>query len=120
MPIHGKITKAKRIQNEQQMAIIVAKLLRETTGKGPRNVRAKILEDVVEISIEGFLTDLEQFLITDADNIVLVEQIRECMGERIHKEIERKLSEVTAMELQVLHVQRRIIQDCCRITLIIT
>ncbi|SHI88780.1 Uncharacterized protein YbcI [Geosporobacter subterraneus DSM 17957] len=119
MPIHGKITKAKRIQNEQQMAIIVAKLLRETTGKGPRNVRAKILEDVVEISIEGFLTDLEQFLIA-ADNIVLVEQIRECIGERIHKEIERKLSEVTAMELQVLHVQRRLIQDCCRITLIIT
>lgn len=120
MPIRGKIAKARRIQNEQQMAITISKLLKEVTGKGPKNIRAKILEDIVEISIEGFLTELEQFLLSDSDNIVLVEQIRDTIRERMDKKIEAELSRIAEIKLQLLHMQIALLQDYCRITLIIT
>lgn len=120
MLTRGKIAKARRIQNEQQMAISVAKLLKEATGKGPKNVKAKILEDIVEISIEGFLTELEQFLLADLNNHTLIEQIRNRIRARTDPKIEEELSKITEVELQIIHVHRDLHQDYCRITLIIT
>ncbi|AOT69773.1 Na-translocating system protein MpsC family protein [Geosporobacter ferrireducens] len=120
MPTRGKIAKARRIQNEQQMAITIAKLLKDATGKGPKNIKAKILEDIVEISIEGFLTELEQFLLADLNNRVLIEQIRDRIMGKIDRRIEEELSKITEAELQILHVHKDLLQDYCRITLIIT
>ncbi|MEW9121950.1 MAG: Na-translocating system protein MpsC family protein [Thermotaleaceae bacterium] len=119
MPIQEKIAKAKRIQLEQQIASEIAKITKRNTGKGPRCTKARILEDIIEIYMDGFLTDLEHCLLENEENRGLIEELRKALRNTMHQAYIEILSPMLQMNLRILHVHMDIQKDSCKITLII-
>jgi uncharacterized protein YbcI len=63
-------------QIEAQIAAIVTTFEREQMGRGPREVRAWIIEDLILIRLRGVLTPAEERLSVDPNGRHLLKGVR--------------------------------------------
>jgi uncharacterized protein YbcI len=81
----------------------MTKFEKEHLGRGPKNVRTYIIEDMILIRLIGVLTPAEQKLATEVDGAQIVKQTRRRLIESSRSIIENIIKDTTGAKVQSLH-----------------
>ncbi|MFZ5968767.1 MAG: Na-translocating system protein MpsC family protein [Bacillota bacterium] len=114
-----QISRAYRIECERAIVDFAAKFVKEMTGKGPRVVKAKILEELIHIHFEGYLTDLEKSLLNSSNGVTLVEKIRNELHEVYKDDYLEQIRKILKKDVDFLHISRNPLEDRAKVTIII-
>jgi len=67
----------------------------EYMGRGPKEVRTHIVEDLIVVRLKGVLTPAEQQLSTSAEGVELIKDMRSRLRESAKAEFSRVISDAT-------------------------
>ncbi|WP_432666638.1 Na-translocating system protein MpsC family protein [Wukongibacter baidiensis] len=113
--------KAKRIKQQNKIISFMSNFMKNKLGRGPQNIKVKILEDIIEVEFKGYLVDIEKSLLgnKDPEDIRFVNEIRERFFAKNINFIEEYISEIVEKEVKFLFAYRSPIEDVAKLTLII-
>ena len=95
-----KMTKG---QIEASISEAIIKFEREHMGRGPKETRTYIIQDMLFIRLKGVLTPAEQQLAKDTEGKLLVKQARYKLVETSRGLQERIVSDITGEQVISLH-----------------
>ena len=95
-----KMTKG---QMEASISEAIIKFEREHMGRGPKETRTYIIQDMLFIRLKGVLTPAEQQLAKDTEGKLLVKQARYKLVETSRGLLERIVSDITGEQVISLH-----------------
>ena len=90
-------------QVEAKIAAIVTSFEREQMGRGPKEVRAWIIEDLILIRLRGVLTPAETRLTEDPNGRHLLKSLRTRLIEHSRSALEAEIESVTGVPVISLH-----------------
>ncbi|SHK04220.1 Na-translocating system protein MpsC family protein [Paramaledivibacter caminithermalis] len=111
--------KAKRISLQNKLISFCSSLLKENFGKGPKNIKVKILEDIIEFNIEGYLVTLEKTLLKDSGDADFVIEIRKKWFKKNKEFIKNQIHNIVGKEVDFVYTSIKPIEDSIKIILII-
>jgi YesN/AraC family two-component response regulator len=88
-------------ETENKLKAIFSSILKNNIGKGPRDIKIFIGNPTIEIFCYNVLTPYETTLLSNNQNIGLVEQSRHLIYRVLQKEIEDSFSEALSFAVQV-------------------
>ncbi len=88
-----------RGQIEAEISKVVIRFERERMGRGPADIRTRIVQDMVIVRMGNFLTPAEQALIKAGSGVDLLKQVRMKLLESEREVLGRLLQEVTDCEV---------------------
>jgi len=91
-------------QIEAEISEVITKFKREYIGKGPKEVKSYIIEDMVVIRLKGALTTLEQQLTKDPEGINLVKRSRICCLRNAQSVLEKLLHSLLSVDIVGFYV----------------
>jgi uncharacterized protein YbcI len=89
-------------QIEAEISKALVKFEREYIGRGPADIRTRVVQDMVIIRLAGLLTPAEQALI-QAEGVELLKQVRTKLLESGGDAIRRALVDITGCEVISMH-----------------
>src|SRR5438105_14488509 len=93
----------------------IIKFEQEFMGRGPEDVRAFIVRDVILVRLKGVLTPAERQLAKTEDGIEMVKRLRQTLIAQGRKNLCEEISEITGAKITALftdidtHIGERII-----------
>jgi uncharacterized protein YbcI len=90
-------------QLEAKIAALVTTFQREQMGRGPTEVRAWIVEDMILIRLKGVLTPAEERLKPDSNGRYLLKQVRTRLIETSRGILEEGIQALTGVSTISLH-----------------
>ena len=63
-------------QLEADISTVITKFEKENLGRGPKEVRTFIIQDLILVRLKGILTPAEEKLISEVDGAQIVKQVR--------------------------------------------
>lgn len=90
-------------QVEAQIAAVVTTFEREQMGRGPREARAWIVEDLILIRLRGVLTPAEERLSADPNGRHLLKGVRTRLIENSRNVLEEAITGLTGVSVISLH-----------------
>ncbi|WP_432403420.1 Na-translocating system protein MpsC family protein [Wukongibacter sp. M2B1] len=113
--------KAKRIKQQNKIISFMSNFMKNKLGRGPKNIKVKILEDIIEVEFNGYLVDIEKSLLgnKEAEDIRFVNEIRERWFAKNISIIEGYISEIMEKDVKFLFAYRNPVEDMAKLTLII-
>ncbi len=88
-----------RGQVEAEISKAVIRFERERMGRGPADIRTRVVQDMVVVRMGNFLTPAEQTLIAGGSGVDLLKQVRMKLLENEREVLGRLLQEVTGCEV---------------------
>jgi uncharacterized protein YbcI len=92
-----------RGQLESEISTAVTQFEREYLGRGPKEARTFIIEDMVLIRLKGVLTPAEEHLAKQKDGASLIKQVRMRLIDGTRPVLEKIISDKTSAEVISLH-----------------
>lgn len=80
---------------ERKIEAEMAKLIKQTTGKGPQRVTCQFTNNMIEIIIKDSRTILEGTLLETEENKRIVDYIRETYYQQLKKDVQKKIRQIT-------------------------
>lgn len=80
---------------ERKIETEVAKIIKATSGKGPSKVQAFVRANLVEITIQGSRTPIEQTILTNDKNVRIGDYMRDIYYGQIKKQVEQHIQELS-------------------------
>jgi len=96
------ITKTKG-QLEADLSAAMTQFEREYLGRGPREARSFIIQDMVLVRLRGVLTPAEEKLASERDGAQLIKQVRMRLIESARSLLEQIVFEKTGAQVITLH-----------------
>ena len=90
-------------QLEADISALLTKFEKEHLGRGPKEVRTYILQDIILVRLQGILSPAEEKLSKENDGVQLVKQIRRRLIESSRKVIENIIVEKVNAKVKALH-----------------
>lgn len=90
-------------QLEAEIAKAITQFEREHLGRGPREARCWIIEDLILVRLRGVLTPAEERLARDPEGRSLVKQVRMQLMESSRPLLEDIIQRMTGIPLVSLH-----------------
>lgn len=90
-------------QVEAQIAAAITTFEREQMGRGPREVRAWIIEDMILIRLKDVLTPAEKRLTEDSNGRHLLKGLRTRLIETSRAVLEEMIEDLTGVSIVSLH-----------------
>ena len=90
-------------QIEAEITKSIVSFEKEYLGRGPKNARTYIIDDMIVIRLQGILTPAEQKLAENKDGRTLVKETRRQLFESSRPLLEEIVQEITAVNLISLH-----------------
>lgn len=90
-------------QVEAQFTKAMIKFEKEYLGRGPRDARTYIIDDMILVRLQGVLTPAEQKLSENPDNRQLVKETRRQLFESSRPLLQEMVREIMDAELITLH-----------------
>ncbi|MEM8860102.1 MAG: DUF2294 domain-containing protein [Chloroflexota bacterium] len=90
-------------QVEAELTKSIIKFEKEYLGRGPKDARTFIIEDMILIRLQGVLTPAEQKLSENKDGQMLVKETRRQLFETSREIIDEMVREVVGVEVISLH-----------------
>lgn len=90
-------------QVEANVSMAMTKFEKEHLGRGPKNVRTYIIDDMILIRLIGVLTPAERKLATEIDGAQIVKQTRRRLIESSRSSIENIIADTTGAKVLTLH-----------------
>ncbi len=97
-----QITKTKG-QLEADLSAAMTQFEREYLGRGPREARSFIIQDMVLVRLRGVLTPAEEKLASERDGAQLIKQVRMRLIESARSLLEQIVFEKTGAQVITLH-----------------
>ena len=72
-------------------------------GRGPKEARTHIIEDMVFVRLKGVLTPAEQQLTKNADGVELIKRVRSTLIENARPVLAQAISDITGLKVLSLH-----------------
>src|SRR6185295_819576 len=97
----GAADNNQRPRGEMQAAIrqAVIKFEQDFMGRGPTDVRAVLVGDIVIVRLKGVLTQAERQLAKNADGIDMVKRMRQNLIAQGKESLSREIGGITGMEV---------------------
>ena len=92
----------KQVEMETAMRNAIIKFEQEFMGRGPSDVRAFILRDIILIRLKGVLTQAERQLAKSNEGIAMVKQMRQNLISQGRDQLCRQILEITGAETTAL------------------
>lgn len=96
-------TRQTKGQVEAQIAAMITSFEREQMGRGPKEVRVWIVEDLILIRLKGVLTPAEERLTGDPNGGHLLKQLRNRLIETSRAVVEEAIETITGVAMISLH-----------------
>ena len=90
-------------QFEADISALITKFEKEHLGKGPKEVKTFIIQDIILVRLQGMLSPAEEKLAKENDGIQLVKQIRRRLIESSRKVLENIIVEKANAKIRSLH-----------------
>ncbi len=90
-------------QLEADISNEITKFEKEQLGRGPKEVRTFIIQDMVLVRLKGVLTLAEKSLVSEKDGARLVKQIRRKLIESSRPLLEKIIEEKTNTKVITIH-----------------
>ncbi|MEM9777800.1 MAG: DUF2294 domain-containing protein [Chloroflexota bacterium] len=90
-------------QVEAELTKAIIKFEKEYLGRGPKDARTFIIEDMILIRLQGVLTPAEQKLSENKDGQVLVKETRRQLFESSRELLDQMVRDVVGVEVVSLH-----------------
>lgn len=90
-------------QLEADISTLITKFEKENLGRGPKEVRTFIIQDLILVRLKGILTPAEEKLISEVDGAQLVKQIRRRLIESSRSILEKIIEEKINAKVITLH-----------------
>lgn len=90
-------------QMEVEISKVMIRFEKEHFGRGPKEARAFILEDMILIRLKGILTPAEEKLAADQEGAQLIKQVRRRLIESSRTLLEKIIQDITGTEVISLH-----------------
>lgn len=87
-------------RNETEIAIrnAIIKFEQEFMGRGPTDVRAFIIRDIILIRLKGVMTQAERQLAKSDEGIIMVKQMRQNLISQGREQLCKQILEITGAE----------------------
>lgn len=99
----GTMTKG---QMEAEISKNVVKIIREYTGRGPRDTKTYIIDDLIVVREKDVLTPIEKHLLENegqSNGRELVKHIRELLAEKTRKVFDEVIKQITGRSVRNLY-----------------
>lgn len=96
----GVMTKG---QTEAKISEAVSKFEIEFMGRGPKQIRTLIIQDLIIIRLKGFLSQSEQKLAENSQGVELLKKVRTTLFEGSRSFLETLIKEVVDVEIISTH-----------------
>ena len=90
-------------QLEAEISVAMTRFERDHLGRGPREARTFIIEDMVLIRLKGVLTPAEKKLVSDDAGAQLIKQVRMRLIESSRPLLEQLIQEKTGAKVTTVH-----------------
>ena len=90
-------------QLEAEISAAITRFEKEHLGRGPKEARTFIIEDMLLIRLKSILTPAEEHLAEDTEGAQLIKQIRRRLIETSRPLLEQMIQEITGAKLISLH-----------------
>lgn len=90
-------------QTEAEISIALSNFEKEYIGRGPREARTYIIEDMILIRLKGVLTPAEEKLVIDVEGAQLLKQWRRKLIESSRSLLEQIVRDIVGMNIISLH-----------------
>ncbi|RMH57357.1 MAG: DUF2294 domain-containing protein [Bacteroidetes bacterium] len=90
-------------QVEAAITTAITRFEREHLGRGPREARTFIVQDMVLVRLTGILSPAEQQLASEPGGVELIKQMRSRLIESSSRELERLVEAHTGLRVVTLH-----------------
>jgi len=90
-------------QLEADISTLITKFEKENLGRGPKEVRTFIIQDLILVRLKGILTPAEEKLISEVDGAQIVKQIRRRLIESSRSILEKIIEEKINAKVVTLH-----------------
>jgi uncharacterized protein YbcI len=94
---HKRLVKEGQTKGEVEKAIrnAVIKFEQEFMGRGPEDVRAFIIKDIVLVRLKGVLTPAERQLAKTAEGVEMVRRLRQTLIAQGREKLGQQIDEIT-------------------------
>lgn len=89
-------------QVEAEISQTLVKFELEYMGRGPRDVRAHLLQDMIVVRLKGILTPAERQLVK-AEGVELIKQVRAKLLETGKSVLKQSMEEITGLSVVSMH-----------------
>jgi uncharacterized protein YbcI len=113
-----EVEKARRLDYQRTIVNYITAFFKKATGKGPQNIKVRILEDIIEILMEGYLTDMEKYLLVCSTNKKIVIDIRSILEKQLIESFVKEPNYVMGKSIEILYVDNDFDEDKCKLILI--
>ena len=90
-------------QIEAQISDAVSKFEKEYMGRGPKDIKTKIIRNHIMIIIDGFLSQSEQKLAENSQGIKLIKDMRTILFESTRDHLEKLIKEIVNVRVISTH-----------------
>jgi len=90
-------------QLEAEISVAMTQFEREHLGRGPKEARTFVIQDMILIRLKGVLTPAEEKLATERDGAQLIKQVRMRLIESSRPLLEQIITEKTGAAVVTLH-----------------
>jgi uncharacterized protein YbcI len=90
-------------QMEAQIATAITQFDREHLGRGPHEVRAWIIQDMILLRLQGVLTPAEEKLARDPEGHRLIKEVRRQLVEGSRDMLDEMILQITGLQVVSLH-----------------
>lgn len=90
-------------QVEAKISEAVSKFEIEYMGRGPKQIRTLIIQDLIVIRLKGFLSQSEQKLAENSQGVELIKKLRATLFESARSYLEALIKEVVDVDIISTH-----------------
>jgi len=90
-------------QLESDISVVMTKFEKEHLGRGPKEVRTFIIQDLILVRLKGILTPAEEKLVSEADGTQIIKQVRRRLIESSRPILEKLIEEKIDAKVISLH-----------------
>ena len=90
-------------QLEADISTLITKFEKENLGRGPKEVRTFIIQDLILVRLKGILTPAEEKLISEVDGAQIVKQVRRRLIESSRSILDKLIEEKIEAKVVSLH-----------------
>lgn len=90
-------------QIEAKISEIVSKFEIEFMGRGPKQIKTFIIEDLIVVRLKGFLSQSEQRLSVNREGVELLKKVRTTLFENSREHFEKIIKEVIDVNIISTH-----------------
>jgi uncharacterized protein YbcI len=90
-------------QLEAKIATAITRFDREHLGRGPHEVRAWIIQDMILLRLRGVLTPAEEKLVRDPEGHRLIKEVRRQLIEGSRRLLDEMIQNLTGVQVVSLH-----------------